>query len=1217
MATTTNEDLSRAASGRLIRNLALSISGGAILTLLGASAAHADDLSDAGTASDGAGAAHSGDATAVGNQSGSTTTQSGSPSGSLGNLQVVNQRGAIANTGVAVANTGGNVAVGNQSTNGATGTQIAGGGLGAASNSGTAGNASNGSASVSTGDATAIGNKSTTTLTQGTTAAGALGGILIVDQNALVTNSGAALANTGRNTAIGNDADSTTGLIQTASAGQGLAANDGKATNSSNGKATIATGNAWAVGNSSDSSVTQAANGSAGGALGGLVIIPQDAVVVNAGLARANTGRNEANGNTSENFANVQQEANAASGNFAAGTETVLAAGTLASNSASADSTSDGSASIATGSAHAAGNESSTTIGQDIDPSGLVIPLQVAAVANVGVGIANSGDNDATGNDSLNAAGVGGPTQEASVGSGNLAGNLNVLAGLMSASNSADASNTSDGTASISTGDATATGNHSATAVSQSSTGAIDGLGLVLNTQAAVVANAGLGVATTGDNTAVGNESDNGAGVLQRARVASDNTAALGTFVAGQMIASNAGTASNTSDGTASIVTGDADATGNSSTTDLAQDESADISGFGAVINTQVAVVANVGAGLANSGDNSATGNTSASRSGANQTADVASDNLVALGTDLAGQMVASNAAEASNTSDGDATVATGAAHAAGNTSSTDVDQTTGGSIDGLGLVVDTQVGGVLNAGVGIANSGRNTAIGNEADNTTPGPAGSLQPGAAVRQDARIASGNIAALQTGLAGGMVAANQGTAANTSDGTAAIHTGAAHAQGNVSATHLGQDPDTSIDGLGAAVDTQVAGVANVGLGIANSGRNEAVGNSSENDSDAVGTALISSGNLAPALTFVDLGTTVASNAGGSSNDSDGSAKVGTGAADATGNRSTTTVVQREHSGVTGSGLILGTQVAGVANVGLAVANSGRNVAIGNQSLNDVTATQTSNIARDTTPAAIVAVGPVVASNSGHADNSSDGEACVCTGDATASGNESTTTLAQDLDLSTGGGLVVLTEAGGVLNAGAGIANSGRNRAVGNESTNAAFATQTNTINDALIGLPIVGPQIASTSGGASNTSDGAGKVGSGKATATGNQSTTTFAQAATVDSALAVSTLSGGTANAGLGLANSGRNEGIGNNSVNRAVLTQTADGGGLVSSSGEATNESDGTATIGDPNCDVPGESTPGTPGLPRTGGPLEAEAAIALMLLLVGFGLRRKGQHLA
>jgi hypothetical protein len=264
-------------------------------------------------------------------------------------------------------------------------------------------------------------------------------------------------------------------------------------------------------------------------------------------------------------------------------------------------------------------------------------------------------------------------------------------------------------------------------------------------------------------------------------------------------------------------------------------------------------------------------------------------------------------------------------------------------------------------------------------------------------------------------------------------------------------------------------------------------------------------------------------------------------------------------------------------------------------------------------------VTAAGPVVAANEAEVGNASDGTACVCTGDATASGNISTTTLSQDLDTSVGAGAIVLTEVGGVLNAGVGLANSGLNAAVGNLSQNSATALQTNTID---AGLPqtggIVGPQVVHTGGGATNASNGTGKVGTGKATATGNLSATNLTQAAAADSDFAVSILAGGTSNTGLGLANSGLNLGIGNASVNSATLTQTADGAGLVSSEGTASNVSDGSGLVGNPDCLVPGAPgtptpTPGGASLPKTGGPLEVEAALGLMLLLAGFGLRRKG----
>jgi LPXTG-motif cell wall-anchored protein len=229
-------------------------------------------------------------------------------------------------------------------------------------------------------------------------------------------------------------------------------------------------------------------------------------------------------------------------------------------------------------------------------------------------------------------------------------------------------------------------------------------------------------------------------------------------------------------------------------------------------------------------------------------------------------------------------------------------------------------------------------------------------------------------------------------------------------------------------------------------------------------------------------------------------------------------------------------------------------------------------------------------------------------------------------QDLDTSVGTGVVILTESGGVLNAGVALANSGLNLAVGNVSHNTATADQTATNNVAPIGGVFLTPQITHNGGGATNAANGTGKVGTGNASATGNLSTTNFVQAAAVDSDFAVADITGGTTNTGLGLANSGLNLGIGNASVNDATLTQTADGAGIVSNDGTAANNSDGFGGIGNPDCDVPvapgvpglpGVSTPGGSELPHTGAPIEVEAAIGLMLLLAGFGLRRKGKALA
>jgi hypothetical protein len=1397
LAKTIRDDLDRP-SGRFVRSLALSVGGGALLTFLGAGVAGAQDGGTAGTASDGAGKAQSGDATAVGNRSGTTKTQTASPSGTLGNLEVVDQTAAVANVGVAVANTGGNTAIGNNSNNVTTADQEAVNGLGPATNSGTSANSSNGVATISTGNASAVGNESTTVLAQDSTtnAYGQLGNILIVQQTGLVANAGVALANTGGNNATGNTSDNETGILQEVGALGGIASNSGTARNTSGGLATIATGNASATGNHSETKVLQSSNGSAGGDDGGLALIPQNALVlnggvglansggnnatgnnsdndagddvidqvvgdagtpdgplgvasnsaeatnwsdgeanirtgdaqaignwsttetwqgqqawippdggisiapqtaavVNFGIAASNSGGNTANGNTSDNdqididqdipvsggvdigvgsnFAqaenssdgtasivtgdaystgnrsrtDVEQDASANGGflNFQTQTALVLNAGGALANSggntatgndseneadvdqdaalsddpgidvgvlgqfAKASNTSDGTAAIQTGTASAVGNDSETGIGQTVDPSGLVINNQLGVVLNVGAAAANSGGNTATGNDSDNAGNQGVDVdQEIEIGTDT--GGAFLLAGTVVGANNGEASNTSDGLATISTGAAAATGNESGTNVRQEANGAIDGNGLVLNTQVAPVLNAGVAFANSGGNTAVGNESDNEADVEQDIFIVSDDDDV--TLLAGIVTASNDGTASSASDGEANITTGKAAAAGNQSQTVLAQTATGEIDGLGVVVNTQLPFVANVGVGVANSGLNTATGNTSDNESDLDQAVEIGSDND---DVDLAAAFViGSNSGSAENASDGTADIRTGGAQATGNASATHLTQDAAGHAPGI--VLNTQVAGVVNGGLAVANSGVNGAVGNDSDNE-----------AELDQDADVGSNNGGDdVDLVVVGPLTASNSGTAGNASDGTAVIKTGQAQAQGNVSSTFLGQGTDSAVTGLGAAISTQVGGVANLGVGVANSGINGAIGNESDNDAEAEQNAEVGSDNDDD-VAFSVIGPLTASNSATVTNSSDGRAKVKTGGALATGNASATNLSQHQDDTV-GLGIAVGTQIGGVANVGLGVANSGINGAIGNTSENDIDdadgdpeAFQDADIISDAgDPTETIIFGGATAANSLEATNTSDGEACVCTGDAVASGNVSSTTLIQDLNVNVGAGAVVLTEAGGVLNAGIGLANTGVNGAIGNSSDNTSEFTQTTDINDALLPGGFAGPQTAHNGGTAANNSAGTALVASGNASGTGNQSTTDFVQAAQADGGFAFSTLAGGTTNAGLGLANAGLNFGLGNDSTNTATLEQHADGSGIVSNQGDATNDSDGTAVIGNPeDCEdeAPPTAEPGKPGLPRTGAELEVQAAVGLMLLLLGFGLQRRSRSMA
>jgi hypothetical protein len=180
---------------------------------------------------------------------------------------------------------------------------------------------------------------------------------------------------------------------------------------------------------------------------------------------------------------------------------------------------------------------------------------QDADVLNGGLALANSGVNGAVGNNSVNVVGtdqvpVDGINMLSAASNGGGGGGVAQLTGT--------ATNSSDGTASVSTGAATATGNSAETSVSQSAVAAVAGTpGIAIVEQGADVANIGIGIANSGLNGAVGNNSGNSAGVVQTA--------------GGGGTKSVTGTATNSSDGTASVTTGAATATGNRSTVSITQ----------------------------------------------------------------------------------------------------------------------------------------------------------------------------------------------------------------------------------------------------------------------------------------------------------------------------------------------------------------------------------------------------------------------------------------------------------------------------------------------------------------------------------------------------------------------------------------------------------------------------------------------------------------------
>lgn len=285
-----------------------------------------------------------------------------------------------------------------------------------------------------------------------------------------------------------------------------------------------------------------------------------------------------------------------------------------------------------------------------------------------------------------------------------------------------------------------------------------------------------------------------------------------------------------------------------------------------------------------------------------------------------------------------------------------------------------SQSAGVTNSGSASANSGGNVAVGNNSTNTVTAGGGGLL------------SVPLDLLST--------------TNSSTGNAAVTTGPASAVGNSSQTAIGQSDASGRQVSGfLAGQSQSAGVTNAGSASANSGGNAAIGNNSTNTVTA-----------GPAGGVAGVGVTL----GGAVNNSTGDARVTTGAANAAGNSSATNVGQSSGVGAgggtgvaarPGGGAVAGVGGAGVGaapcgsgrfasfqdvevrNQGQARADTGNNVAIGNNSTNDFAAGQTVS-------GSLLAVGI----NIGGPVNNSSGTAVINTGPATAVGNNAVTQVGQ---------------------------------------------------------------------------------------------------------------------------------------------------------------------------------------------------------------------------
>jgi LPXTG-motif cell wall-anchored protein len=961
------------------------------LLFLGSGNAYAQSSGNTGSSSGGTAGTGTGDATATGNSSATAPT---TVSGTGGTITIVEQQGNVRNRGTATAISGENTTVGNGSRNLAVNGQTQPGGGGLNSNQGTATNNSTGSASTVTGNATATGNASSTSINQNinANATGTLGGILIVTQDANVDNVGRASAISGNNTAIGNNSRNLAVNGQDLGRRPGAINHNAAAVNnSSGGNSLIDTGDSTATGNSASTSVSQVVNGSVGGSLGGIAVVDSNATVNNRGIAMARSGGNVGIGNNSANLT--------------VNTQRLGARGppSIRTNDAPVTNSSTGDASVITGSSTATGNSSSTNITQAVNismaGSGFVISNQRATINNVGRAAAISGDNRVVGNNSrnlavncqlINANSCFGGRARPTTG-GNAGGNLNVVA------NFGQALNNSNGAASANTGDSTASGNESNDSVSQTTSANFGGSGFVIAEPVAVVINRGDARAVSGGNTVTGNNSANltlncqvissAPCVARRGRGAG---AGGGRLAARTTVPANFGQAINKSNGAASVVTGNSTAYGNKSATSIAQGASSNIGGgIGSAAQDPVlfsprAAVINRGVGFAGSGGNSAIGNNSANL--AFNCQELFSASCVARrgrgGRGPSGRTtnVLSNFGDATNVSNGSASVVTGDSWASGSESSTSIAQALTSTTNGSGFVVFDPIAVIRNRGIGRAVSGGNLAIGNGSANLAFN-CQVIASGPCVARRGRAG-------QNGARGNRVIhANFGEAVNTSNGDASIDTGSSHALGNTATSSISQTLNASIPSFGFIFFEPTATLVNRGVGTAISGNNLATGNASRNA--ALNCQLIGANFCALASRGAGRINTLATNDGRAVNNSNGSASIITGCSCAVGNRTATAIKQGGNVNLGQFGTLFFDPNATLINTGDATATSGGNVTTGNDSAN--LALNRQRLGRR----------GGFAFNNGTSDNQSAGSAYTETGDATAIGNMAATAICQGIN------------------------------------------------------------------------------------------------------------------------------------------------------------------------------------------------------------------------
>jgi hypothetical protein len=347
-------------------------------------------------------------------------------------------------------------------------------------------------------------------------------------QDATVDNGNTGVANSGANTA--------TGVVP---GGNTSAGNDNA---SSQPSATVVAGSAGATGGASTSRISQTAVASATAAAH--VFITQLALIVNVGLALASSGSNDA--------------------------------------AATDQGPGPGVALVDTGNANVTGLAASTAVTQVVHLLDANEQTQQnASVVNVGVGVGNSGANQAVGQ--LSAMGPDGAAVAVTWGP--------------------------SGTASVASGSATATGDRSNTTIIQVAVGTAADDGTLQIVQRAVVVNFGAGLASSGANAA-GALGANDA-MLTQAIVLALLSMLLPSAPSSTAAPAGVGVA-DAAGGQATVRTGSAIAVGNDSTTTIRQTATGAVTGTHSASADQSAAVGNFGVGIANTGGNGAAGNVGA-----------------------------------------------------------------------------------------------------------------------------------------------------------------------------------------------------------------------------------------------------------------------------------------------------------------------------------------------------------------------------------------------------------------------------------------------------------------------------------------------------------------------------------------------------------------------------------------------------------------------------